>query len=113
MTFSAGDLDNIMRTDFTDEDNFIDEDCYNNCYIYPVCPTCSGANYLVGKNFKCRNKSKCRINKLAALFIAELQANRILKNPGIFRDDNRLYYTIEAIKGIRGAYLDEFLEYLR
>jgi sulfatase maturation enzyme AslB (radical SAM superfamily) len=31
-------LDAILATDFSDDDNFIDDDCFENCYIYPVCP---------------------------------------------------------------------------
>jgi radical SAM protein with 4Fe4S-binding SPASM domain len=111
MTFSRNEIDTILKTDFKDDNNFIDEDCFDNCYIYPICPTCSGANYMINKTFKQRNKSKCRIQKLIALFIADLQAKRIKKNPKIY-DDQTLYYTIEAIKKIRELYLDEFKLYL-
>ena len=111
MTFSKDELSEISKTDFTDEDNFLDDDCFNNCYIYPICPTCAGANYLINKTFKKRDKSRCRIQKLISLFIANLHAKRIMKNPKIY-DDETLYHTIEAIKKIRTLYLPEFEEYL-
>jgi len=111
MTFAQSELNEILKTDFNDENNFTDEDCIENCYIQPICPTCAGANYLNNKTFKKRDKRKCRIQKLIALFIADLQAKRIEKNPKIYNDDT-LYHTIEAIKKIRSLYLDEFKEFL-
>jgi len=112
MTFSKEDLKNIEAIDFTNDENFVDNDCYNNCYIYSICPTCAGANYLNYKTFKQRNKSHCRIQKLIALFIADLQAKRIAKNHAIY-DNNKLYYIIEAIKKIREYYLPEFKNYFK
>jgi radical SAM protein with 4Fe4S-binding SPASM domain len=111
MTFSQNEIDNAKNTDFTDVNNFIDDECFNNCYIYPICPTCSGSNYMVNKSFKKRNRNKCRIQKLVSLFIADLQAKRIVKRVD-FKDKNTLYYTIEAIKKIRSLYLGEFSAYL-
>jgi len=111
MTFTDSELDDILKTDFTNDDNFLDVDCFENCYIYPICPTCSGANYLNNKSFKERDKRRCRIQKLISLFIADLQAKRIMKNPKIY-DDYELFHTIEAIKKIRSLYLPEFEEYL-
>jgi sulfatase maturation enzyme AslB (radical SAM superfamily) len=94
MTFPQKELDAILQTDFSDDEIFIDDDCFNNCYIYPICPTCSGENYLINKSFKIRNKSKCRIQKLVALFIADLQAKRLIKNNGFVEDkiDNTNLY---------------------
>jgi sulfatase maturation enzyme AslB (radical SAM superfamily) len=112
MTFSQIDLKNIETTDFTNEENFVDYDCFNNCYIYPICISCPGADYLNNKTFKQRNKNHCRIQKLFALFIADLQAKRIAKNPAIY-DNDKLYYIIEAIKKIREFYLPEFEVYFK
>ena len=100
-----------MAYDFSNPRNAIDEDCFNNCYIYPICPTCSGANYLKNKSFKKRDRSKCRIQKLIALYSADLQAKRLLKNPESI-DKERLYYTITAIKHIKELFYDEFKEYM-
>jgi len=111
MTFSENELSEIAKVDFTNDDNFIDEDCFNNCYIYPICPNCAGGNYLVNKTFKERDKRRCRIQKFVSLFIADLQAKRITKNPKIY-DAETLYHTIEAIKRIHSLYFYEFEEYL-
>jgi radical SAM protein with 4Fe4S-binding SPASM domain len=111
MTFSQKEIDNAKSTNFADDNNFIDDECFNDCYICPICPTCSGSNYMVNKDFKKRNKNKCRIQKLVSLFIADLQAKRIVKRMD-FQDKNTLYYTIEAIKKIRSLYLEEFKSYL-
>lgn len=110
MTFTESDLIEILNTDFTDANNFIDDNCFNNCYIYPICPNCAGANYLNNKTFKERDKRRCRIQKLIALFIADLQAKRITKNPTSY-DNDTLYHTIEAIKTIRSFYLSEFNDF--
>jgi sulfatase maturation enzyme AslB (radical SAM superfamily) len=107
MTFAPNELDAILATDFSNDENFIDDDCFENCYLYPICPSCGGANYLVNKTFKKRNKSKCRLQKLVALFIADMEAKRIAKNPAR-RSETALFYTIEAIRQIRERYLGEF-----
>lgn len=111
MTFPPLDLAAILQTDYAAEENFVDQDCYEQCYIYPVCPTCAGANYMVNRSYKRRNKNKCRIQKLVALFIADLQANLIAKNPRRY-DDTTRYHTITAIKKIRELFLPEFAEFL-
>lgn len=115
MTFSEEELKKILLTDFYDDENFIDDECYNKCYIYPICATCAGANFLQYHNFACRDKRKCKINKLIALFIAELSARRIVDNPTGYlktHNQNDLYFTIEAIKKIKELYLPEFSEIL-
>lgn len=110
MTFSMDEIANIVETDFTMDENFIDDECFEHCYIYSICPTCAGANYLKNKTFKARDKSRCKIQKLIALFVADLQAKQIVKNPKMY-NDNTLYHTIEAIKKIRYLYLDEFRKF--
>ncbi len=111
MTFSEEALNKIMAIDFTDDDQFVDEYCYDKCYLYPVCPTCAGANYLNCKAINERDKRRCRIQKLISLFVADLQAKRIKKNPDSF-GKNKLFHTIEGIKKIRSLYLSEFSEIL-
>lgn len=112
MTFGDKDISDILKTDFTKAESLVDDDCFEKCYLYPVCPTCAGANYLVSKSFKIRDKRRCKIQKLVSLFAADLQAKRIKKNPKAL-DDNTLYYTIEAIKKIRQLFLPEFEGFLR
>ena len=111
MTFRMDELSRIAQTNFADDNNFIDEECYQNCYIYPICPTCSGANYLVNGNFKRRNRNKCRIHKLTALFIAELMARRIINGTDGMNDETK-YRTVLAIKKINLLYKEEFMKYL-
>jgi len=105
MTLSQEDINQILKTDFSDDKLFLDEECYSSCYIFPICPTCAGADYLANKSFKIRKKDKCRIRKLIALFTADLQAKLILKNPNRYNNDV-LYYTIEAIKKIKNIVSD-------
>lgn len=113
MTFTENELSNIIETDYEDEEIFLDEYCFDNCYIYPICSTCYGANYLNNKSFKQRDKTRCKIQRLIALFVADLSAKRIVKNSKLYGDDNNtLYHTIEAIKNIRTLYLPEFQEFL-
>jgi len=107
MTFTETELNEIMKTDFYNPELFIDDECLKNCYIYPICTSCAGTNYLSNHTFKKRNRKQCRIHKLNSIFIADLTAKRIVKNPKIY-DDNQLYHTIEAIKKIRELYLPEF-----
>ena len=111
MTFSNEQIKELLEIDYKNIDNFIDEDCYNNCYIYPICPTCAGACFLTNKTFKKRTKSRCRTQKLVALFAADLQAKRIIKNPKKY-DTNTLFYTINAIKKIKALYFDEFKDFM-
>lgn len=113
MTFSTGEISEILQTNFYDEENFVDDFCYDNCYLYPICSSCAGANFLANHSFKEQNKSKCKINKLIALFIADLQAHRIIKYPEKYTDETVLYYLIEAIHQIKALYLDEFKKYFQ
>ena len=110
MTFSVEELHDIMKTDFEDQAAFVDVECFKDCYIYPICPMCPGANYLAKKTFSERDKSKCRMQKLITLYCADLQARRLLKNREAL-PNNQVYNTIEAIKKIRDKFLPEFEEY--
>ena len=110
MTFSQEELEDIKKTNFEDHSVFVDDECFDNCYIYPVCPMCPGANYLVKKSFTERDKSKCRMQKLITLYAADLQARRLVKNPSCI-PENRVYNTIVAIEKIKEIFLPEFMEY--
>ena len=112
MTFDEKTLSKITNTDFSKIDDFIDDECFNDCYLYPVCPHCAGANYLTEKTFKVRAKSKCRIQKIISLFAADLFARRIVKNPEKFEETKR-FMMIKAIEKIRELYLPEFEDYLK
>ena len=110
MTFSQEELEDIKKTNFEDHSVFVDNECFDNCYIYPVCPMCPGANYLVKKSFTERDKSKCRMQKLITLYAADLQARRLVKNPNCI-PKNRVYNTIVAIENIKENFWSEFMEY--
>lgn len=112
MTFDSNTLAEIEMHDFEQVDDFIDDECFSNCYIYPVCPHCAGANYLTQRTFKTRDKSKCRIQKLISLYAADLLGKRILKNPGKY-DETQKYLLISAIQKIKDLYLDDFKEYIK
>ena len=112
MTFKTEELDEILKIDFNNDDLFVDEECYKECYIFPVCSVCAGGNYLKNKSFGIRNKDRCKINKLITLFIADLHSKRILRYPELYPDETRLYHLIEAIQNVRNLYLEEFSEYI-
>jgi len=112
MTFSKIELTEILKKDFTNDENFIDNDCFDNCYIYPICGSCYGADYKMNKSFNFRNRTKCRLQKIICLFVADMYAQRIVKDIKQFNDNNVLYYTINAIKKIKYLYYDEFKKYL-
>ena len=110
MTFNENDLNKFCSQDFTKDEDFVDDYCYNNCYIYPVCNHCASANFLTQKTFKVQDKSKCRIQKLVTLYSAEIQARRLVKNPDRY-DEKTKYNLINAIKKIKTLLLPEFSEY--
>ena len=110
MTFSEDDIKAIGNYDFGNIDDFVDEDCFNNCYIYQICRTCHAEDYLTTKSFKQYDKSKCRMKIMEAIVIAEYNARLIQKSPRIF-DNTKMYYTIEAIKRIKELYYNDYKKY--
>lgn len=104
MTFNENLLSTIKNIDFSNPENFIDDECYNNCYLMPVCNCCYGANYLLTGTINKRDKSKCQLIKLRAVFTAALMAYKIISNP---QDtyENTLY--IRAINKINELYNKE------
>ena len=112
MTFDNKTLSEIEKTDFFNPDNFIDDDCFANCYLQPICSSCSGNNYLKNNSFKKFDKTKCRIQKLIALFTADLLVKRILKNPFKFTNSYKLQI-LKSSKKIKELYLTEFINYYK
>ncbi len=110
MTFKDDELEEICSFDYNKTEDFIDDNCFNNCYMYPVCPYCAGSNYLTQKTFKLRDKSRCKIQKLITLYSADLQAKRLIKNPDKY-DEATKYNLINAIQKVKELYLNEFKEY--
>ena len=111
LTFSEKEIEDINRIDFSDPKEFVDDYCAKNCYIYPVCNTCSGANYLVNHSFSERIKTRCDFTKLICLYIAELHTRRILEHRDLYKDENQLFFLIEAITNIKDMYYEDYKQY--
>lgn len=97
MTFTHEQMETIMRTDFSDVICFVDKDCKSNCYLEPVCNSCYGANMLANGKINQRDKSKCELTKIRAVFSALLTANRIIRNPEDTRENMLAIRAIEKI----------------
>jgi sulfatase maturation enzyme AslB (radical SAM superfamily) len=101
MTFSKEQLLIVDKIDWTDTENFIDEDCFNKCYLEPVCNSCYGANLLQNGKINIRDKSKCELVKIRAVFSAALAAHKLIQNP-VDNYENSL--TAKAIQKINVLY---------
>lgn len=101
MTFDKEVLDCVNNTDFADHNQFVDTDCFENCYLEPVCNSCYGANLMANGKINKRDRSKCELTKVRAVFSAALKANKIRMNP-VDTPENRL--TINAIQKIQELY---------
>ena len=115
MTFSESELADIVNTNYGIDENFVDDECFNDCYIYPLCPICSGADYLKHKTFKKRDRKRCRIQKIMAIFAADLHAKLIVKNSALYQESygGDLYNTIEAIKKSSNCIFRNLQNFLR
>ncbi len=101
MTFTKEQLDNVLHLDWSDPKNFIDYDCYHNCYLEPVCSSCYGANLLSNGVLNKRDRSRCKLIELRAIYSAAIAAQRILQNP---QDTYENALTIKAIQRIHELY---------
>lgn len=102
MTFTQEQLNNLDSVDFEDSKLFLDEYCYNNCYLYNVCPNCYGANYLMSGKLNCRDKGICNLVKIRAYYTAALKAFQILNYPEQFATNKaKTALQIKAIEKIR------------
>ena len=111
MTFSIKQLEQINKIDFSDIDNFVDDYCYSNCYLYPICSSCAGDNYLNTGMFNKRKYDKCDIIKLTSLYSADLIGKKIIQKSIVF-SESELYHTINAIKQITHLYKQQYSKYL-
>lgn len=101
MTFDRDTLNSVQNLDFSNKELFVDEDCFNNCYIEPVCNSCYGANLISNGVINKRDRSKCELMKIRAVYSAALRAHKILSEP-IDTYENR--HAILAIKKINELY---------
>ena len=108
MTFNEDRLLEIKDIDFKDDEKFVDEDCYKNCYFYNICSNCYGANFLATGKVNKRDKSHCNLLKVRAYYAAALMANRILQNKDKIIDKNTTALQIRAIEKIKKICEEEF-----
>ena len=101
MTFDKQTLNSVLRLDFTKHANFVDNDCLNNCYLEPVCNCCYGANLLTNGIVNKRDRSKCELMKVRAVYSAALKAHKLLNNTLVTPEDK---LTIQAINKINEIY---------
>jgi len=100
LQMSKKQLEEIKKIDFQNQDLFFNEECYNNCYIYPICHGCYGDNYTITGNFAKRSYQKCEIQKLKALALANYHARKILQNKEQTTISQSEIQTINAIQKI-------------
>ena len=79
LTLDKQTFDTIKTVDFNNNDLFVDDECYNNCFIYPLCNSCAGANLKVRGSLGKRDKSRCKITQLVTLFIADYTLKKHLQ----------------------------------
>ncbi len=114
MTFDNEHLRELSRLDFCDDELFVDKDCYDNCYIYPLCNTCAGANYKVCGRLNHRDRRRCKVNKVMSVFLADFLLRKALnkvEEDGNAVNDKRLQAEIIACKQIKKLYYPEFQKY--
>lgn len=101
MTFDDVTMQQVSKLDFTCHDAFVDDDCYSNCYLEPVCNCCYGANLLTNGIVNKRDRSKCELMKVRAVFSAALKAHKILEKP---EDTYENKLAVQAIEQINKLY---------
>lgn len=79
MSFDEENLNYLLNVDYSNIDQIIDENCYKECYYFPICPTCYGGDYLINNKMKMKNHSLCRLVKIRAYYSALLRAFQIKK----------------------------------
>lgn len=101
MTFDDKTIEYISKLDFNKQYDFIDYECYKNCYLEPVCNSCYGANLLTNNKVNIRDKSKCSLMKVRAVYSATLKAHKLLENT---EDSYENKLTAQAINKINNLY---------
>jgi radical SAM protein with 4Fe4S-binding SPASM domain len=100
LSLSQKQLEEINNMDLSNLDLFIDEDCFQNCYLFPVCHGCYGDNFVATGNLSKRSFQKCELIKLRALISANYNARKILQNKQQKTISQREINTITAIQKI-------------
>lgn len=86
LTFPKEKLELVKKIDFNNLVLESDSEC-KECYIKSLCLTCYGANFEMNGSPSIRDKSKCVIMKLRALYSAKLQISRLLEHIDYYKDN--------------------------
>ena len=101
MTFDEEQLACIKDVDFKDEEQFVDKQCFEDCYFYNICSNCYGANLLATGKVSVRDKSHCKLLKVRAYYAAALLTHRILANKDNIKGSPTVSLQIRAIEKIK------------
>ena len=107
MGFNEKEIEELKSFDLLDSARNEDMKCFNECYLYPICPNCYAANYSVNHCINKRNKSVCGLIQSQAYYTALLQAEKIKLLPyhNLSDEERTLYHKkIGAIKKIIELY---------
>lgn len=110
MGFCDDDIQEMMQVDFSNPCKFTDQYCKNHCYLNNICMTCAAEDYIQNKSFSIHSKRNCGIKKIIALAVADLESRRIINLPNLYSND-KIFYTIEAIKKIKELYWTNYRKY--
>lgn len=77
MTFKNEDLKKLLAIDYTKITDIMDDDCFDKCYLFPVCPTCYAGDYDNAKRLKKKNYTLCKLTQVRAYYSAKLRAIKI------------------------------------
>ena len=107
MNLSAEQIHGLKGVDYSNPDCFVDEECFENCLIYPICNKCYAGNYMKNGQFNRYSKDECALKEIEALYLAEFEARKIMSNPSVY-EKQKMYLTIEAIRQIKEAYYSKY-----
>lgn len=79
VSMSDEQLNKVLPLDFSDHSLFINQHCFNECYVYPVCHGCYADNYCTTGKLNCRSLQKCTLNKLKIKACAQYHGQILLK----------------------------------
>lgn len=102
LAMGKNELMKIKEIDLSNEKNFINQDCVDNCYIYPICKGCYGDNYSTTGSLSHRSQQRCQLAKLRALAVATLHAAKFLSvnYKQISKHDKNTITAIEKINSL-------------
>ena len=107
MNLTPNQINALQDVDFSNPEHFVDEECFANCLIYPICNKCYAGNYINNGQLNKYSKDACALKEIEALFLAEFEARKIMANPTVY-DKQKMYLTIEAIKRIKEVYYPRY-----